>query len=228
VVDIAMTEPGFGRGSREEILANIRAALGDVPAGDGDILEIDRRYRSTSTDRGKQLVDLFTRRVSEYQARVTIAESTAISQAVREAAARHQVGRAVAPLDLPEEWLGDWPDVVRDGCEATLAAPELAQFDATITGCAAAIAETGTIVLNSGYAQGRRAISLLPDVHICVVFADQICGTVPEGIVRLHDGVVENRTPVTLISGPSATSDIELNRVEGVHGPRVLEVVVVF
>jgi L-lactate dehydrogenase complex protein LldG len=227
VVDIAMTVPEIGGRSRDAILARIRAALGDVPAGDADSPEINRRYRSTSTERQEQLVDRFARRVSEYKARVTMAAASTIHQAIREAAGRHQVARVVAPLDLPPEWLGDWAGVVRDGPGTLLSTAELAQFDAAITGCAAAIAETGTIVLNGDHAQGRRAISLLPDVHICVVFADQICGTVPEAIQRLRERVVEDRKPVTFISGPSATSDIELNRVEGVHGPRVLEVIVV-
>ncbi len=222
-----MREPGIGAGSRDEMLARIRAALGDVPSAAADFPEIDRKYRSTRTERQEQLVDLFARRVSEYKARVTMAVAATIHQAIREAAGRHHVVRVVAPLDLPGEWLGDWTGVVRDGSGAPLSTPELAQFDAAITGCAAAIAETGTIVLNGGQAQGRRAISLLPDVHICVVFADQICGTVPEAVARVRTSVVEERKPVTFISGPSATSDIELSRVEGVHGPRVLEVIVV-
>ena len=99
--------------------------------------------------------------------------------------------------------------------------------DGVLTGCALAIAQTGTIILDSGAYQGRRVITLVPDYHLCVVFTDQIVGIVPEAIRALHATVVQERRPITFISGPSATSDIELNRVEGVHGPRTLEVIVV-
>ena len=101
---------------------------------------------------------------------------------------------------------------------------QLDESDGVLTGCALAIAQTGTIVLDSGTAQGRRAITLLPDYHLCIVHAAQIVGLVPEAIERLHGTV---RRPITFISGPSATSDIEFSRVEGVHGPRTLDVLIV-
>jgi L-lactate dehydrogenase complex protein LldG len=103
----------------------------------------------------------------------------------------------------------------------------LDESDGVLTGCALGIAQTGTLVLDGGAHQGRRAISLLPDYHLCVVDAAQIVDLVPEAVERLYPAAREARRPVTFISGPSATSDIELNRVEGVHGPRTLEVLIV-
>ena len=130
--------------------------------------------------------------------------------------------RLAVPGDLPDEWRPNATELVTDD---GLDAQTLATLDGALTGCALAIAETGTIVLDGGDGQGRRALSLVPDYHLCVVEADAIVATVPEAIRELEPAVKEGR-PLTFISGPSATSDIELTRVEGVHGPRTLHVVV--
>jgi L-lactate dehydrogenase complex protein LldG len=133
----------------------------------------------------------------------------------------------VIPPYLPREWIPDGVDTLRDAARPRLTSQELDESDGVITGCALGIAQTGTIVLDSGRAQGRRALTLLPDYHLCVVREDQIVGLVPEAFTRLEATVREERRAVTFISGPSATSDIELNRVEGVHGPRALDVLIV-
>jgi L-lactate dehydrogenase complex protein LldG len=129
-------------------------------------------------------------------------------------------------------WLEGMPDgyleVLGDGGAGEfLSKEQLASCHGVLTGCALGIAETGTIVLDSGPAQGRRVLTLLPDYHLCVVFEDQVVETVPEAVAVMGAGVVEHSRPLTLVSGPSATSDIELVRVEGVHGPRNLEVILV-
>jgi L-lactate dehydrogenase complex protein LldG len=126
----------------------------------------------------------------------------------------------VVPPGLPETWLAE-ADIEPLPDQPPLTRGQLDGADGVITGAAAAIALTGTVILDAGTGQGRRALSLLPDYHLCVIGAEQIAGTVPEGLSRL-----DPRRPQTWISGPSATSDIELNRVEGVHGPRTLHLLI--
>ncbi|SEP72302.1 LutC/YkgG family protein [Lentzea albida] len=188
--------------AREEILNRIRDAR--VPAAE----PVVRGYHETGTGG----VELFAERVADYRAVVhTVTDVPAALERLRGK-------RIVVPADVPPEWLVDGVTWLHE----PLTIEELDGSDGVLTGCAVAIADTGTIVLDGGEAQGRRALTLLPDYHLCVVRADQIAASVPEALRRL-----EPTRPLTFISGPSATSDIELNRVEGVHGPRTLEVLVV-
>ncbi|HEY0487810.1 MAG TPA: lactate utilization protein C [Mycobacteriales bacterium] len=199
--------------AREEVLRRIRTALADVPPGDQ--VPVPRAYLRELPS-GVDVLDLFAERVADYRATVRHVTAAELPEAV--AAALGSGRRIVVPPDVPDGWLSAVDaEVVRD--DGTLTAPDLDTMDGVLTGAAVGIAETGTIVLDGGAAQGRRALSLVPDLHVCVVRTDQVVGTVPEG-VALVDAV---RT-LTWISGPSATSDIELRRVEGVHGPRTLVV----
>jgi L-lactate dehydrogenase complex protein LldG len=154
-----------------------------------------------------------------------------LPQAVAVALSRWGVRSLVVPHDLPEVWLAAVPsgavEILRDGPEHVIPHARLAEVQGVLTGCALAVAETGTLILDAGPGQGRRALTLLPDYHLCVVFARQVAEVVPEAVEAMGQAVRERRAPLTLISGPSATSDIELSRVEGVHGPRTLEVILV-
>jgi L-lactate dehydrogenase complex protein LldG len=203
--------------ARAEVLARIRAALGDGPHVP---IDVTRDYRLTLDERA-DVVALFAERVADYRARVHRATAADLPATVARALADRGARSIVVPDGVPEDWLAA-TDVRRVGEAPPLSHTDLDAIDAVITGCAVAIADTGTIVLDAGRAQGRRALSLLPDRHVCVVDAERIVGDVPEALARL-----DARRPLTWISGPSATSDIELDRVEGVHGPRNLDVIIV-
>ena len=201
--------------AREAILTRIREALGDEPPATA----IPRDYRQ-STAADAPIVALFAERVADYRATVLWTTEDRLAETIAGALARRNVTRLVVPAGVPAAWLLD-PNVgISD--DPPLSHAQLDDLDGTLTGCAVAIAETGTVVLDAGPDQGRRALSLLPDYHLCVVRADQVVGDVPEALRRL-----DPRRPLTWISGPSATSDSELQRVEGVHGPRILDVVIV-
>jgi L-lactate dehydrogenase complex protein LldG len=165
-------------------------------------------------------------RVTEYKALVRRVAPGDLPRTIAEACSARGVARLVVPADLPEGWAPSGVTLLRDG-EPALTNDQIEHSDGVLTACALGIAQTGTVVLDSGPGQGRRALTLLPDYHLCVIFEDQVVGLVPEAVARLHDAAASPDRPITLISGPSATSDIELNRVEGVHGPRTLEVIVV-
>jgi L-lactate dehydrogenase complex protein LldG len=217
--------------ARGEILARIRTALADVPrdepaAWDPDT-DDDPATAYARTDRRSRAatVRLFAERCSDYRANVVRCADNdkAIAAAISDACTRNGARSLVVPTDLRRAWLP--PNVTARPDDPPLSFAELDGTDGVLTACAHAIAITGTIVLDAGPGQGRRAITLISDLHICVVRAAQIRVSVPEAVTALAPTVRAQRSPLTLISGPSATSDIELQRVEGVHGPRRLEVV---
>lgn len=200
--------------ARTEILGRIRRSLADRPA----VPAIPRDYDLTRAI--PDALALFAERVADYRATVHSVRARQLPTAIGEVLARRDAHTMVVPADVPASWCGEGPDWQVD--DPPLSVDALDKVDGVLTGCALAIAETGTIVLDAGVAQGRRALTLVPDYHLCVVRAKQIVGTVPEALAAL-----DPLRPLTFISGPSATSDIELNRVEGVHGPRTLEVLLV-
>ncbi|GAA1171694.1 L-lactate dehydrogenase complex protein LldG [Kitasatospora gansuensis] len=206
--------------SRETVLARIRAALADVPSEETPAdVPVPRAYRRSHTEPGQDTVALFAERVADYRATVTRTHPAELPEAIATALTHRQARRLALPDGFPSDLLpaGDWewhPEPL--GTEA------LDALDGTVTLAAVGIAVTGTIVLDTGPGQGRRALTLVPDYHLCVIHAGQIADDVPDALARL-----DPTRPLTFISGPSATSDIELNRVEGVHGPRTLDVIIV-
>jgi L-lactate dehydrogenase complex protein LldG len=201
--------------ARTVVLGRIQEALAAAPpAPVGVPREYDREPLSGPAD-----VARFAETVADYRARITRIDGDAIAATV---ASLVPSGGAVAiPADLPTAWVAG-VDTVIDQPDNPLTVTQLDNAAAVVTGCAVGIAATGTIVLDAGKAQGRRVLTLIPDHHICVVFGDQIVDTVPQGFAAL-----DALRPLTFISGPSASSDIELERVEGVHGPRTLDVLIV-
>ncbi|MFE3031842.1 lactate utilization protein C [Streptomyces canus] len=206
--------------SRERILGRVRRALADTP---GDDTPIERAYLREHGDRSvEETVELLAENLADYRAIVHRCTSADLPATLAGMLAARGAKTVLVPPGLDPAWLADADtEQVRDRAEST--PHELDRIDSVVTACAVAVAETGTIVLDGGPDQGRRRITLVPDHHICVVrVPDQVVSSVPQALERL-DPV----RPLTWISGPSATSDIELDRVEGVHGPRTLEVVLV-
>jgi L-lactate dehydrogenase complex protein LldG len=208
--------------AREEILARVRSALDDVPGGERtEDVRVPRDY--LVHEAGADL-ERFVERVADYGSRVAVVQSEEVAAAVDDACNHFGVSELLVPLDLPPGWL---PATISSVPDTELSARELDQVGAALTGCALGIAETGTIVLDGGPAQGRRALTLVPDVHLCVIEEAQVVDGVPSALRRLSAELRESRRPLTFVSGPSATSDIELSRVEGVHGPRRFGLIIV-
>lgn len=197
--------------ARGEILARVRDAIGQASAPDR---QVPREYR-THTDDG---LDTFIERLHHYEARTKRIPAAELDATVRATLADRGVRRLVTPDGIPEAWL-EQVEALSD--TPALEPHVLDRVDGVITTCAVAIAQTGTIVLDGSAGMGRRVLSLVPDYHLCVVRAEQLVSSVPEAIAKL-----DATRPLTFVSGPSATVDIEMVRVGGVHGPRRLEVIV--
>ena len=207
--------------ARADVLGRIRAALGPGAAAP----EVPRAYRgpgAAGETGSAAIVDRFCERVAEYQATVTRVTAAELRDTVAALCRERGAQRIAVPPGGPDVLAA--VEIVVD--EPPLSPQALDQLDGVLTGCALAIAETGTIVLDGGQRSGRRALTLVPDWHMCIVEADAVVAGVPDAVAMLADAAAEGR-PITLVSGPSATSDIELDRVEGVHGPRTLDVIVV-
>jgi L-lactate dehydrogenase complex protein LldG len=230
--DQAQAPSGAG-GSRERILARIRAALGAADGVDREVAAeyaaLPRGYLRAHHDPARHdIVALFAERAADYRAvvgQVSEAELPGVIARVLADRAASAGGRFVVPAGLPPDWLAHLaeaaPAVVLVSDDPPLSPADLDACAGVITGCAVAIAETGTIVLDHGPGQGRRALTLVPDFHLVIVRHDQIAPDLPDALARMDPA-----RPQTLIAGPSATSDIELVRVEGVHGPRTLHVLI--
>ena len=211
--------------AREEVLARIAAAHSAAPPPDLPYEDIVREYRTTSDSSAEALTELLIDRLVDYRALVRQCSGDDLAATIANALADRSVHTVVVPSGLDSSWTaGISGSVLTDGLLADYqrTVSELDSVDGVITSCAVAIAETGTLILDGSPGQGRRILTLIPDYHLCVVFPDEIVADVPQALARLAA-----TRPLTMISGPSATSDIELNRVEGVHGPRTLEVIVV-
>ncbi|MFD0165799.1 lactate utilization protein C [Streptomyces decoyicus] len=208
--------------SRDVVLARVRRALADVPRGEGPGgLPVARDYHRVHGSRtSAQNVDLLAENLADYRAVVHRSDAEGLPRLIGRLLAERGARTVLVPPGLDASWTaGTEVALVEDRPSST--PRELDAVDSVLTGCAVAIAETGTLVLDAGPDQGRRRITLVPDHHLCVVrVPGQVVGSVPEALPRLAPD-----RPLTWISGPSATSDIELDRVEGVHGPRTLEVI---
>ena len=205
--------------ARDEVLGRIRQARGEATGP----LPVPRGYRATGdhTPGSEAVIAELVDRLEDYRATVvrTDSDDDSVGAAVATALAGRGIHEALRPPGVPDAWVAAIGTARTD--DGTAGARELDAVPAVVTGCVVAVSETGTIALDGSPLCGRRAITLVPDTHVCVVRVEDVVQTVPEGLGRLDPG-----RPLTFVSGPSATSDIELRRVEGVHGPRTLIVVV--
>jgi L-lactate dehydrogenase complex protein LldG len=207
--------------ARAEILGRAAAALGPDVA----VPEVPRDHHGAGSGLppgDPAVVERFCERAAEYRATVRRVAAADLAASVGAACREHGATRIVVPVGAPRQLPG--VELVVD--DPPISARGLDRLDGVLTGCALAIAETGTIVLDGGERSGRRAITLVPDLHICLVEAGRIHASVPDAIAALAPAAAEGR-PITFVSGPSATADIELERVEGVHGPRRLVILVI-
>ena len=212
------------KSARSEVLRRIREAKGGVASAEAvrtGWSAIERRYRREATRPREAVLELLEDRLRDYDARVVRAGRSEVVAAAARMLEERKVRRMVVPAGLAAEWLpGGVEFVVDEG----LAAAELDRVDGVMTGATLAIAETGTVVLQNVAGQGRRAVTLVPDYHLCVVRVEDVVETVPEAMARLQ---ATAGLATTFVSGPSATADIEMTRIKGVHGPRFLDVILV-
>jgi L-lactate dehydrogenase complex protein LldG len=205
--------------ARDVVMRRIRDALGPAPPAPETI---PREYRHPGRPVDFDPVERFCEVVADYDATVHRVSEAGLADALAETCRAREAMRVVVPPGAP--WSVAGVELVPD--DPPLGPRDLDALDGVLTGCAAAIAQTGTIVLDGAGESGRRAITLVPDLHLCVVRAGQVVPAVPDAIAAVAPAVADGR-PVTFVSGPSATADIELNRVQGVHGPRTLDVFLV-
>jgi L-lactate dehydrogenase complex protein LldG len=210
--------------ARVEVLRRIREAKGGVAGAEAvraGWSAIERGYRREATRPRGVVLELLVDRLQDYDARVVQALHVDVRAAAARMLEQRKAKRMVVPQGVAAEWL---PDGVEFVVDEGLPAAELDRVDGVMTGATLAIAETGTVVLQNVAGQGRRAVTLVPDYHLCVVRVEDVVETVPEAIARLQ-ATAELAT--TFVSGPSATADIEMTRIKGVHGPRFLDVILV-
>jgi L-lactate dehydrogenase complex protein LldG len=207
--------------ARSAVLSAIRAANGratDLPSALAGWEQIPRTYQHNSSLSHQEAIALLTERLADYNATVVPCSVDELPTAIHSSLHHHNAQRVLIPPDFPIQILPQGFEIAAD---TNLSPAELDRFDAAITLCALAIAETGTLILEGIAGQGRRATTLVPDLHICVLNAADVVTTVPEAFAHLADAA---RLPLTFFSGPSATADIEMTRIKGVHGPRQLHI----
>ncbi|MFI9251251.1 lactate utilization protein C [Streptomyces sp. NPDC053069] len=211
--------------ARTEVLSRIRRALADVPEDERpEDVPVTRNYSPDGMPAAgsPEAVELLARRLADYGASVRLVADGTVPTAVTRILAARDAACVVVPRGFPPAWQAELDPVRVLDDHPQLPVRDLDRVDSVLTTVAVAIAETGTLVLDGGPGQGRRALTLVPDHHVCVLRAEQVVACVPDALARL-----EPARPLTFVSGPSATSDIELDRVEGVHGPRTLHVLIV-
>jgi L-lactate dehydrogenase complex protein LldG len=213
--------------ARKHILDRVRAANGgasSAKAAAGQWLSLPRNYRRSASLSRNEILSLFEDRLRDYDAHVVLTPQAGVPECI---AARLHV-RNLRSLLIPPGMRSALPQqgftFVTDTGAETLTVRDMDQYEGVITESTLAIAETGTIVLQNVSGEGRRALTLVPDYHLCIVQLSSIVETVPEAISRLQSTA---HLPTTFISGPSATADIEMTRIKGVHGPRILDVIIV-
>lgn len=209
--------------SRDQMLQTIRHAVAQGVRTSNQAIRSSQYEQRDRLDEAERVLQ-FAHRVEEYKAWVGQCAAHEVAAVIGQRLTMHGYRSLVIPHDFEASWYPIEVQLIKD---IDLTAEQIASSDGVLSTCALGIAQTGTIVLDAGVGQGRRMLTLLPDYHCCVVPASAIVGTVPEAFAMLEPTVQARRSPMTFISGPSATSDIELNRVEGVHGPRTLDVIIV-